>query len=223
MEVLFNDDYEKIKQYLSTDEGLKNIDECNSRTWIHPLGHWCAENRSDIVDLLIASGANLNKRSILYKNSALHIASANSFINIVNSLLIAGADTNIRNYEKKTPLMCEVENKNLDIVKLLTPFCLSNFYYENKYGATIFSSAAAFGDEDIINYIFDFCNDINHVDKSGNTYLHIGVIHENIYSVKFLLDKGIDTNICNISGKTAIELTVHPEILSLFTPFQKHE
>ena len=107
--VIFNDDIEDIKHYLSTKEGLSNID-CFQGRWVNPLGHWCSENRSDIVDLLIASGANINIQSIPYEYTPLHFACGDGFVNIINSLLIAGADTNICNYEGKTPMMCEVEN-----------------------------------------------------------------------------------------------------------------
>lgn len=220
MEVLHSDDVEAIQQYLSTPECRLKINEIGkyNRT---PLFAACSTYRNDIVDLLILNGANVNLVSGFYEETPLHNACIVGDLYAVNKLLAEGADPNIGNFHNTIPIMFAVQGKYLDIAKVLTPY--TNFNHEDKNRCTIFSYAISQEQntdqllyEQTINYIFDFCNDINHTNWYGNTYLHDVVSHKNKYLIEFLLNKGIDINICNRDGKRAFEQTDDAEILALF-------
>ena len=82
---------------------------------------WAAEtDRKDIVVLLIARGADINKTGDSHERvTALMRAATHGFTDIVAILIQNGADPNIRNEFKGTALMDACANGHMEIVKLL--------------------------------------------------------------------------------------------------------
>lgn len=214
MEVLYSDDVEAIRQYLSTPEGIQNINN-EHQTKFTPLHHACKNNLNDVVDVLIEFGVNVNLLIPLVKHSPLHIACMEGYIDIVRRLLDAGADATIDNWRKQTPIMFAARNGYLDIVKLLTIY--TDFNHTTQFGNNIFTCAIRSKNNEMIDYVYDFCTEINHTDFLDGSYLHEAVESENIYAIKFLLNKGININIQDYNGKKASDLTQDPEILNLLT------
>ena len=213
MEVLWSDDAAKIREYLSTPEGLSHInDEKDIST---PLYYACCLNRNDVVDTLIEFGANVNHRLPSCGGcTALHMACYHGHIDIISRLLNAGADVNILTDYGRTPFICASETNDLNLVKMVTPF--ANFTLSDDRGENIFTYAMFSCNDEMLDYLYDFCPNINHVGCEGNTYLHRAVTLEKNYIVKLLLKKGIDTHIENNKGQEAKDRTTNPEILALF-------
>ena len=211
MNILYSDDSEEIRQYLSTSEGLSNIN-CEDDDGITPLYYACENNRTDVVDVLIEFGADLNF-DCHYVGRALHAACEKGNIDVVYQLLNAGADPNLDNYQGATPIMWAVEHLHLDIVKFLTIY--SDFDHTDRNGDNIFSYAIYSNNKEIIDYVFDFCKDINHINVNDWSYLHGAVYGKNTYAISLLLAKGIDVDIQDHYGKKAIDHTKDPEILRM--------
>lgn len=211
--ILFSDDIDKIRQYLSTSYGLSVINHYCPYTSMTPLYHAAGNNRNDIVDILIEYGADVNKQNRLSGNAPLHVACEKGHITIISRLLASNANPNAFSSSLTIPIMYASRHGHIDIVKLLTPY--TNFNHSATDTFTIFNHALFSGNDEMINYVFDFCNNINHVDNRGWSYLHFAVSFVNKYAVKLLLLKGIDIHIENNEGKKAEDLTMNPEVLAI--------
>jgi ankyrin repeat protein len=75
-----------------------------------------------IIKLLLERGANPNMCIHPTKNCPLYIASQNGNLEIVKTLLDAGADINIINSENITPLVVAIINAHVDVVKVLLSY-----------------------------------------------------------------------------------------------------
>lgn len=71
--------------------------------------------------------------------------------------------------------------------------------------------AVIYGNEKIVNMVLDKGGfDINYVNKdSGDSALHLAVREKNEALVKFLVDKGINVNIANSQGISALRESIH--------------
>ena len=66
---------------------------------------WAAwKNSTDVRELLLIRGANVNKRSCPYHLTALHWAARYNSTNVIEVLLKHGASTNIKHGDGRTPI-----------------------------------------------------------------------------------------------------------------------
>ena len=94
--------------------------------WLHgsgyagwaPLNMGCRNDRTEIVRLLLARGADPNKRNIIGV-TALMLASMDDRTEIVRLLLASGADPHIQNKYGDTALMLASRKGHTEIVRLL--------------------------------------------------------------------------------------------------------
>lgn len=212
MDVLYSDDVEAIRQYLSTSDGITKINNRDGNT-ATPLYWACEHNRNDVVDVLIEYKADVNLSCFLGKVTPLYTSCGKGYIDIVSRLLTAGADPNIGNHTGRLPIMEAVGYHHLDIVKLLTIY--TNFNAVDDNDATIFMYAVSLGNNEMVDYVLDYYTNINHVDNNGNSCLHMAVKWGNKYAIKFLLSKRIDVDIENCYNKKACDYTTDPEIFAL--------
>lgn len=213
-EVLFGHDYDKISAYLDEHPLDVNIKGNNNNET--PLYFAADCEAIDILDLLIAKGANVNEVNTEKNETALFIASRRNNIDIVLSLLRENADANIRNNSGEIPIMVGAINYELDIVKILTPYSdlrIVNNRRENVLFYAVWSSV------EMVSYFLNFGMDINTVNNDFDSLLHEAVrlpISEIKDIVKLLLASGIDTNLTNSQGITAKEYVREPHISDLF-------
>jgi ankyrin repeat protein len=92
----------------------------------------------DIVELLLKSGANINKKDG-NGYTALYWATARGFKNIIRLLLKSGADTNIINNNGSTALFRAADNKNKKIMALLLKYNADPNIGENQYNPLFFA------------------------------------------------------------------------------------
>jgi ankyrin repeat protein len=83
---------------------IQNYPETITGSLITPLNKAIFANRQDIVELLLASGANPNIYDTAHNSTALFWATNFGNIQIVKMLLDNGADKNIRDYSDRTAL-----------------------------------------------------------------------------------------------------------------------
>jgi hypothetical protein len=105
---------EKVKAYLEADSGLAKAAGAHG---ISVLYHAVIRGQSDIADMLLANGADINAGE--GGNPAIHGAVMFNRPDMVDWLLAHGADVELRNYENKTPLKMAVEANDNDMADLL--------------------------------------------------------------------------------------------------------
>ena len=104
----------KVKNLLANKPELVNIKDSEWK-WT-PL-FWAAQKgHKDVVELLIAKGADVNAKGE-YGNTPLHRATSRK--EIAELLIANGADINARDYEGDTPLDIALRKGNEDVAELL--------------------------------------------------------------------------------------------------------
>ena len=214
--VLFEDDVKKMEKYLAIHP--KNINICRfDKT---PLMNAVEEGRTDLVDMLIDSGANVNLQN---KNgyTALHLCCFYQPNNrgILQRLLNAGANPSCITNLEYTPLHIAAERTNdVNIIHDLT-LC-SNPNFQNNSGDNPLMVACAFNENpEVISALIDITNDLNVRDNSGDTALHSASMENNYSAIRLLLAAGADIYPTNNQDKTAYELadSKAKEIFNEFT------
>ena len=61
-------------------------------------------HKTDVTQLLLSRGADVNKRSGLHRQTALHKAASNNSTDVIEVLLKHGASTNIKDRNGRTPI-----------------------------------------------------------------------------------------------------------------------
>jgi uncharacterized protein len=154
------------------EDGLGNTYE---RT---PL-HIAAENgQTEIVDLLLKKGADINTRDrtngapLSQGNSALILAAAMNHLDTVQLLLAQTKkpDVLLREREGKTAFWFAVANENLEMVKLLYSHG-SKINLPDKTGASVLTATVLHKKYDVLDFLVSKGANINMADNSGSTPL----------------------------------------------------
>lgn len=154
------------------EDGLGNTHE---RT---PL-HIAAENgQTEIVDLLLKKGADINARDrtngapLSQGNSALILAAAMNHLDTVKRLLnhTKKPDVLLREREGKTDFWFAVANENLEMTKLLYSHG-SKINLPDKSGASVLITTVLHKKYDVLDFLVAKGADINMTDKNGSTPL----------------------------------------------------
>ena len=95
----FNGDIEAVKRHLDAGEDVNEID--GGRTPLH-VANLCG-GRKEIVELLIANGANVNKRDVR-GSIPLHFSAWQGNKEIAELFIAKGAGVNTKNEDGETPL-----------------------------------------------------------------------------------------------------------------------
>ena len=109
-----NGEVSKVRELL--DAGVPLDIEEYARTTIQ----WAAwRNSTDVTELLLIRGANVNKRSCPYHLTALHWAARYNSTDVIEVLLKHGASTNIKDRFGDTPIDLARSKNNEAAVRLL--------------------------------------------------------------------------------------------------------
>ena len=105
----------KVKEML--DAGMKVNSEDNLGITALRWAAW--KNRTDVTQLLLSRGADVNKLSGVNHQTALHSAALNNSTDVIKVLLNHGASTNIKNRRGLTPIDQARGKNNEAAVRLL--------------------------------------------------------------------------------------------------------
>ncbi len=182
-----------------------------------------------LARLFVEHGADINAHNE-DGDAVLTIAAYKGLDKIVRVLIEHGADVNATDLFGNSVLMralpkdtmhllnCEIDNILLAINVLLSNGAHVNAV--NKSSATALSLACGKdGKKEIVQFLLEHNADIDKQDNQGITPLMTAVLNNNIPVVTFLLERGANSNLKNLAGKTAIVLAAeagNKEVLRLF-------
>ncbi len=160
-----------------------------------------------VVELLIASGVNIN----------IHHAAYIGALEKVRSLIEDGSNINTK--EKaggRTPLHRAVEGGHKEVIKLLLEN-EADINIKNNSGETPLKNAVKLGYREIAELLISSSADINVFDKNGKSLLHVAASSGRKDMVELLLNCGIDKNISDKKGRTALDYILRSNFTGIVT------
>lgn len=196
----------KIIEHLKTQNRLNEINaqtkEGNTPLMAICNTHNCSAN---IIQLLCAHGAKVNKRNYSGQTALFIAANRNSLEN-VQALLDAKADPNITNNDGCGPLGKAARNGNFQMIQAL----LNSGALLQKFQDAMLREAAKGGHLAIIEWLLKNCGaNINGKSTSyGNTPLHKAVQYRQHDTIQFLLEKGAHVHAKNYKNETPYDVAI---------------
>ncbi|KAL5350470.1 hypothetical protein ACLOAV_004038 [Pseudogymnoascus australis] len=180
----------------------------------------------EIIQLLIASGADVNRASI---NQGMPLPEGARNIRMVQTLLSAGAKVNGRTPSGMTALQRSIVTNNIDIVQVLLDVGAdaNALAPHEKFGKTALQAAATQGKVPIVSLLLRHGADPNApaYENHGVTALQAAVISGHLPVALLLLKAGADINAppSKIGGRTALEAAAEHGRLDMVSLFLKND
>ena len=225
-----------IRPHASDAEGLRHAAGCGDRATVTRLlregvspdavesihGAWegqtalhfaAEQDRTDVIDLLVASRANVNARAV-GGTSPLHLASYAGRLAAVKALLRHGADPNAVD-SLGTPLKKALLQGSSDIAIVLLDGGADPNVRSPYDGSTAVMAVSGVmivypERENLIRRLIAAGADVNAGDTYGNTALHgvarRGTFDKPIETAKALIAAGGDVTLRNKEGRTAVDV-----------------
>ena len=188
----------EVERLLKINPYLINFGD---RVNLLPIQSAVLNNKKDVAEFLVSKGANLNLDSYSsYRcfGTPLYMAADNGLAEMVEFLLLNGADVNRKNRYNGTPLHAAAEKGYLEIVEMLL-------------------SAGA--DVNVKNKSWTYNDNREYVLVDNKAPLHCAIESHSIEIVKLLLDNGAEVNWKDFSGETPLDFAINgkydPKIINL--------
>jgi cytohesin len=213
-EVASAGDLERVQRLVQQNPAVVFSKDSSSTTPLHEAAwHGCA----DVVKFLIAKGADVNARNA-FGMTPLHMAAHGKSRQVVQCLLDNQADINAANRDGDTPLEAALSWENIDMAALLLARNanvnindaaklgdlkrVAKLVTENPpsvqsadaLGNTPLMWAAAYGHEDVVQFLLANKAAVNARNQEEKTALHWAVGNGNKDVVALLLSNGADVN-----------------------------
>lgn len=177
-------------------------------TQSEPLRELCRSSGSHkAAKLLIDAGADVNDEDIT-KQTALHIAAENGFIDIAKLLIEKGAKLDVTDEKGCTPLYKACGAKTEDCALYIIQCAGNSTNMETKIGKTPLRKAAARGHRRIVESIFQKHDcDINVLtskDAKERTPLHAAAQYGRKDVVEYLLQQGVPVAVYDKNQQTPL-------------------
>jgi ankyrin repeat protein len=172
-------------------------------------------NLAEVARLLGLGGVNINwVNEDAQGETPLIVATRNDRLEVVRTLLDAGADVNHRNEGDTTAIYWAAFKGNEDMINLLLERG-ADANIAGRDGSTPLNIAKLKGNTPAVFLLLDALGDYNQTDAEGKTLLHWASSRGKIPLINFLLEKGVDVNQKDKKGKTAISLAKNEDIRKL--------
>ncbi|MDO5465146.1 MAG: ankyrin repeat domain-containing protein, partial [Akkermansia sp.] len=183
-----------------------------------PLWLAVEKERFDFLQLLVAAGANVNEPLNNRKETLLHHAIHCKNIALVKQIISVGANVNIEDISRTTPLMLAVRNNLTECVKLLIDAGANLNLADGPRDDSPLILAVRNNLPECVKLLVESGADLNLAGFGGDTPLILAVRNNHPECVKLLVESGADLNLANFEGNTPLILAVrnnHPEYVKL--------
>ncbi|MDQ3714118.1 MAG: ankyrin repeat domain-containing protein [Acidobacteriota bacterium] len=191
-----------------------------------PLVQAVFEEKTEEIKSLLVKGADVNGRDENYgKITALFVAVENGNVETVGTLLDFGAKVNVRDGEKRSPLMRLDSDATPELVRLLVSYG-AKVRLTDKEGNNVLHHAAIYVNAEVLQILINEGVDFDAQNKEGQTPLMIAAEYENIECVKALLEADANVNLRDEKGGTALGIAQengYPKIAELLISYGARE
>jgi ankyrin repeat protein len=167
----------------------------------------------------LSSPEYINDRGLDWEGSALHQACSRNRPEVVRLLLEAGADPNMQNAFRRTPLFWASEKNLYECAKLLVDhgadINLSPFP-----DSTVWENAVEFGADMIAILLIEKGASIPMTSPKLQIALSIAVTNNNLKAVEYLVAAGASIH-CKFEGRTPIQLAEDSDLTEIMTFFSQ--
>lgn len=190
--------WNKNQNELIRAEKLERLDYTKKRDYL------TVASRADYPEIveLILKLPSLQDEDFLFLSRAFYVACQNGNIDIVNKLLLRGADVNYK-ISGISPLFGAITAGQVGVVNLLIDKgAVVNT--ANHDELTPLYIAANRGDMEIFNLLLKRGAELEYKNTSGVTALYMAVLNEDYRTALILLKNGADPNCCDSRGVSAL-------------------
>jgi ankyrin repeat protein len=175
----------------------------------------------EAVKQLVFTSLDVNVRDKGTNTTALDQAAENGNLEIVRTLVRAGARANLENRSGRSPLMYLREKATVELVReLISAGARVNASDES--GTTALMNAAEYSSPAVVKELIENGARIDLKDDDGKTALMFAAGNDDARNAKILIDAGAALNAKDEDGKTALMIAAEegdPETVKLFISF----
>jgi ankyrin repeat protein len=186
--------------------------ESYDKVGLSPLFLAAYFGQTDVADILLEKGANVDFINYIDSTTPLHVAVRGGNTDIVNLLVARKANVNSVTNFGESPLHMAASLGDTDLVKLLLDSGAYIHAREKIFGDTPLHSAAYRGQTDVADILLEKGANIHAVNEKGETALHKAAYNNsrtNSVSIELLLDKGANIHAVNEKGETALHIAAY--------------
>ena len=154
---------------------------------------------------LINEGADLNVRTHYWQQTALHLATAFGYTDIMEQLLKKGADPESKDRTGNTPFLTAAKDGQVGSITFLLQHGV-NPEVTNNYSYNGLMLAASKGHKEAAVLLLEIGIPINATNILGDTALIEAIKAKQLEMAEFLCIRGADSSIKNNSGQTAASI-----------------
>lgn len=172
------------------------------------------------VKVRVLMNERINVRDKSYDGiSPLHAAVENGNIDIARFLLERGAKTNIRDFQKRTPIMMLDEEATPEMVQLLITFGAKLKLRDKEGNYTLHHAVENGVEPDVLSALINYGVNIDAVNKEGKTALIVAAEEEENELITTLLQSGANVSLKTREGKAAIDVASGEGARAVLTTF----
>ncbi|KAK3436040.1 hypothetical protein EUGRSUZ_C00694 [Eucalyptus grandis] len=169
----------------------------------------------DFVKEILAQKAEMASVQDSQGSTPLHLAAAKGYLNIVESLVRAYPDAcSFCDKYKRNPLHVAAMKGHVNVLENLVGARPDAAHSVIEHGQTILHLCVKHNRLEALKLLIDILGNeqfINLGDEDGNTILHLAIADRQAETIVFLINKGVNPNITNSRGFTAVSLLAQGE------------